>query len=254
LTFGAIPDKLIYSLGEELHESENERVFVKALCLAQPVDFFIGMTQLMNTRCLSLILAAIFLAAVLPSVANATLAADGTAIISDSFPLNYPTDPEFYAHIDYAVYAPGIYSNSYLFTGKYVYCYQLFDDLGSTSSIMSLDINIDLDARVGLITYDTASPSGVAGGINPLFCGYDPGQVRYGFSSDNPVTVGQHSSVLLFTSDFAPDSIMGTGLLGTTTSGSYLVQLPVPAPEPASVLLLALVAPALLRIRRQNRR
>jgi hypothetical protein len=203
----------------------------------------------MNTRCLSVILVAVSIVAVGPSVANATLADDSTAIISNSILLNYTTEPEFFAHIDYAVYAPGIYSNSYLFTGKYVYCYQLFDDWSSTSSIMSLDIDIDLDAGVGLITYDTASPSGAAGGINPLFCGYDMGQVQYGFSSGNPVTVGQHSSVLLFTSDFAPDSIMGTGLLGTTTAGNYFVQLPVPAPEPASLLLLAMPAPALLKTR-----
>jgi hypothetical protein len=211
-------------------------------------------TQLMNTRCLSAILAAVSIVAGLPSVANATLADDSNAIISDSFLLNYTTEPEFFAHIDYAVYAPGIYSNSYLFSGKYVYCYQLFDDSASTSSIISLDISIDLDAGVGLTTYDTASPSGVAGGIIPSFYAHELGQVRYGFSWDNPITVNQHSSVLLFTSDFAPDSIMGTGLLGTATAGSCLVQLPVPTPEPASVLLLALAAPSLLRIRRQNRK
>ncbi len=208
----------------------------------------------MNTRCLSAIFAAVSIAAVLPSVANATLAADGTAIISDSFPLNYTTEPEFYAHIDYAVYAPGIYKNiPFFLSDKYVYCYQLFDDPGSTSSIMSLDINLGLDASVGLMTYDTASPSGEPGGINPSFFTHDPGQVRYGFFSE-PITVNQYSSVLLFTSDSAPDKIMGTGLLNSTTAGSYFVQLPVPAPEPASVLLLALAAPALLRISRQNRK
>jgi hypothetical protein len=212
------------------------------------------MTQLMNTRCILAILAAISIVAVLPSVANAALADDPNAMISNSFLLSYTTEPEFFAHIDYAVYAPGIYKNSYLFTGKYVYCYQLFDDSSSTSSIMSLDINIDLDAGVGLTTYDTASPSGVAGGINPSFCGSNPGLVQYAFPSYNPITVNQYSSVLLFTSDFAPDSIRGTGLLDTTTAGSYLVQLPVPTPEPASVLFLALAAPALLRIRRQNRK
>ena len=211
-------------------------------------------TQLMNTRCVSAILAAIFFAAGLPSVANATLADDSNAIISNSFWLSYTTEPEFFAHIDYAVYAPGIYSSSYLFLGKYVYCYQLFDDSASTSSIMSLDIYIGPDAGVGLTTYDTASPSGVAGGINPSFYAHDLRGVQYGFSWDNPITVNQHSSVLLFTSDFAPNSIMGTGLLGTTSAGSYFVGLPVPTPEPASVLLLALAAPALLRIRRQNRK
>jgi len=209
----------------------------------------------MNTRCLSAILTAVSIAAVLPSVANATLADDSNAIISDSFLLSYATEPEFYAHIDYAVYAPGIYSNiPYFLSNKYVYCYQLFDDWRSTSSIVSLDISIDLDAGVGFTSYDTASPSGAAGGINPSFYGAEPGLVQYGFSSDNPVTVNQHSSVLLFTSDFAPDSIMGTGLLGTATAGSYFVELPVPTPEPASVLLLALAAPALLKIHRQNRK
>jgi hypothetical protein len=206
----------------------------------------------MNTRCLSAILAAIFLAAGLHSVANAALADDSTAIISDSVSFSRTTSPEFFGHIDYAVYAPGNYSGSYSFPDKYIYCYQLFNDPTSTSNIMSLDININPDASVDSTNFDTASLSGVAGGINPVFYAFSRGQVQYVFSSHNPISVDQHSSVLIFTSDFAPDSIMGTGFLGTATAGNFSVQLPVPTPEPASLLLLALATPFLLKTRRRK--
>jgi hypothetical protein len=207
----------------------------------------------MNTRCLSAILAAIFLAAGLPSVANATLADDSNAIISDSVSISRTTNPKFFAHIDYAVYSPGEYPGSLTFPAdKYVYCYQLFNVSTSTSNIMSLDINIDPDASVDSTNYDTASLSGIAGGINPAVYIYSRDQVQYGFTSRNLVTVNQHSSVLIFTSAFAPDSIMGTGFLGTTTAGNFTIQLPVPTPEPASLLLLALASPVLLNARRRK--
>jgi hypothetical protein len=45
---------------------------------------------------------------------------------------------------------------------------------------------------------------------------------------------------------------MGTGLLNTTTAGSFSVQIPVPNPEPASLLFLTLAAPFLLKTRRHK--
>jgi hypothetical protein len=197
---------------------------------------------------------AMAMAAGLPSVANATLADDPIAIISGSFSISQTTSPKFFTHIDYAVYAPGDYIGSYSFPGEYVYCYQLFNDSTSMSNINALTINIAPDAIVDSTNYDTASLFGIAGGINPVFYAYSRDQVQYLFNSRNPITVNQHSSVLIFTSDFAPDSIMGTGLLGTTTAGSFSVQIPVPNPEPASLLLLALAAPFLLKTRGRNQK
>ena len=96
-----------------------------------------------------------------------------------------------------------------------------------------------------------ASFSGAAEGINPMFYAYSRDQVQYLFNSRSPIAVNQHSSVLIFTSDFAPDSIMGTGYLGTTTA-NFSVQIPVPTPEPASLLLLTLASPFLLKTRRHK--
>ena len=203
----------------------------------------------MNTRCLSAILAVVFLAAGLPSVANATLADDYTAIISDSVSISRTTNPKFFAHIDYAVYAPGEYPGSLTFpAGKYVYCYQLFNDSTSTSNITSLTINLDTASIAYNPYYDVASGSGVSGGItlpgttNPSV---NSSAISYNFGNrDNTILANHYSVVLLFMSDYAPDTIMGTGHLDTN-AGSFSVQLPVPTPEPASLLILALAAPAL---------
>ena len=206
----------------------------------------------MKTKLLSAILAVICIAAGLPSVANAALADDSAAIVAGSFVISHTTSPKFFAHIDYAVYAPGYYTGSYSFPDEYVYCYQLFNDSTSTSNINALTINIAPDAIVDIANYDTASFSGAAGGINPVFYAYSRDQVQYLFSSRNTIAVNQYSSVLIFTSDFAPDSTMGTGYLGTTTAGSFSVQIPVPTPEPASLLFLTLASPFLLKTRRHK--
>lgn len=199
-----------------------------------------------------MILAVVSIAAGLPSVANATLADDSDTIIAGSFSISQTTSPKFFSHIDYAVYAPGNYSGSYSFPNEYVYCYQLSNDSTSTSNILSFTINIDPDASVDITNYDAASLSGIAGGINPAFYAYSRDQVQYLFSShSNPFNANQHSSVLIFTSDFAPDPIMGTGYLDTT-AGDFSVQIPVPTPEPASLLLLTLASPFLLKTRRHK--
>jgi hypothetical protein len=192
-------------------------------------------------------------AACMSSAANASLADDTIAIISDSFSISKTTSPKFFASIDYAVYAPGDYSGSRTFPAdQYVYCYQLFNITTSTSDITSLIINIAGNANVNTVIYDTASSSGAAGGVNPAFYAFNGGQVQYTYTSRNPVTVNQHSSVLIFTSDFAPDPILGTGTLGTILAGNFSVALPVPTPEPASLLLLSLGMPLLTKIRKRK--
>lgn len=242
------------SFGEEFHESENERVFAKALCLAQPVDFFIRATQLMNTRCLSAILAAVFLAAGLPSVANATLADDSTAItFGQTPPFSYTaTTPNLFGHVDYAVYAPGNYSGSLSFPAdQYVYCYQIF--VSSTSGAIGFfTVNLDSDATAYSQTSDTASASGVPGGSVPTSSSISVQNdfVTYNFARTAAITANNHSVVLLFTSDFAPQ--LGEGIVSGAFPGSVHIELPTPTPEPASVLLLALASPVLLRIRRRK--
>ncbi len=199
-----------------------------------------------------MILAAISIAAGLPSVANAALADDSAAIIAGSFSISQTTSPNFFAHIDYAVYAPGDYVGSYSFPDEYVYCYQLFNDSTSTSNIASLTIDLKTASIAYNPYYDAASGSGVSGGSTSSTPGLTPDAITYNFGIRSAITVNNHSVVLLFTSDSLPDSIMGTGLLNTTTAGSFSVQIPVPNPEPASLLFLTLAAPFLLKTRRHK--
>jgi hypothetical protein len=204
----------------------------------------------MKTKLLSAVLAAVSIATGLPSVAKATLADDSAAIISGSFSISRTTSPKFFAHIDYAVYSPGEYPGSQTFPeDKYVYCYQLFNDSTSTSIINSLIINLDTTSIAYNPYYDTASGSGVSGGITSLTPNTTIDAITYNFGTRSAITANNHSVVLLFTSDFAPDSIMSTELLGTA-SGSFSIQIPVPTPEPASLFLLALASPFLLKTRR----
>jgi len=207
----------------------------------------------MNARYLTLVLTMVF-AIGLSATANAdTLATNSSALASGSASISQSTTPKFFAHVDYAVYSPGDYPGSLTFPAdKYVYCYQLFNDSTSTSNITSLNIGIDPLASVSNTNYDSAPLSGMTGGVNPASYGYSNNQVQYVFTSRNSIAVNQHSSVLIFTSDLAPDSIMGTGLLGTVNAGSFKVAIPVPIPEPASVFILALGTPALLAIRRRK--
>jgi hypothetical protein len=210
----------------------------------------------MKTKYLSLILAAIYIAACLPSIANATIANDATAIMHGSQDFNRPSDQKFFARIDYAVYALGNYPGSLTFPAdKFVYCYQLFNLTTSTTNINSLTINLDTDLIASYNPYyDTASGSGASGGSIPPIPTVGSDTIYYNFTSrGTAILTNQHSAVLLFTSDFAPVLTIDAGT-ATDTYGSFTFKLPIPTPEPASVLLLALAAPTLLRIRGRNRK
>ncbi len=209
----------------------------------------------MNTRCLSAILAAVFLAGGLPSVANATLAGDYTAIISGSVSISQTTSPKFFAHIDYAVYEIDDYPGSQTFTsGEYVYCYQIFNDSTSTGNINSLTIDIDTATIAYSPYYDTDSGSGTSGGKVATGLSVGSSAISYIFGSRSAISANNYSVVLLFTSDYAPDTTLGTIILGTTTAGSFSVQFPVPTPEPASLLLLLPALPFLLKTHRRNQK
>ena len=213
----------------------------------------------MNTRCISAILAAIFLAAGLPSVANAALADDSSAIISGSVSISRTTYPEFSAYIDYAVYSPGGYPGSLTFPAdKYVYCYQLFNDPISTN-IVSFKIDLGTNLIAYNPYYDSASGSGAPGGsILPGTWGpfVGEGMIFYNFTTQNAIPADQYSAVLLFTSDFAPALTIDAGTVRDIQGGRFTMQLPTPLPtlipEPASLLLLALASPALLKTRRRK--
>jgi hypothetical protein len=224
-------------------------VFARALCLAQPVDFFKRVTQLMSTRCLSAILAAIFLATGLSSVANAALSLDGaTVLTSGPAPFNYDTAPKLFGRVDYTVYSPGSLS----FPDKYVYCYQIYD-YTTSSDIGSFTINLCSVATAYNPNWDAST-----GGINPISASLQENvllqqnDVVYTFSSRAPITAYHNSSVLFFTSDFSWQ--LGSGVITDTskTSHASVSSIPVPTPEPASLLLLTLATPFLLKTRRRK--
>jgi hypothetical protein len=202
----------------------------------------------MNTKNSSVLLAVILFTTVLTSAVYAALSSDANAIISDQVAFSHTSSPKLFGHIDYAVYAPGDYIGSLSFPDKFVYCYQIFNNPTSTA-VSSFIISLDQDAAAYNPTYDAASASGVSGGINPTAYTLTPNSVSY-FSPRNAIPADQHSSVLLFTSDSAPT--IGTGFVAGALTGSISVQLPTLVPEPTTLVLLALAAPAFIRTRRHK--
>ena len=205
-----------------------------------------AITQLMNTRCLSAILAAIFLAAGLPSVANAAFYDSTDFLIAGQSPRFDNSSLQLYGYVDYAVYAPGDFTGASALEDKYYYCYQIFDS--STSAPIS-KFTFDLDS--GVTAYSPGSFVFSAGDITPNAESFNAPIVTYFFNTrGNNITANHNSSVLFFAADSGPvidiDSGTITGASGTTVS------LPAPTPEPASILLLTLATPFLLKTRRRK--
>jgi hypothetical protein len=204
----------------------------------------------MNTRYLP-ILAAILLTAGLPSVANASLGAfydDTNPLISGQASF-FSSSSQLYGYIDYAVYAPGDFTGSTPFpAGKYAYCYQIFDS--STSSPIGR-FTLDLDS--GVTAYSPGSFAFSSGDIKPNDKSFDAPIVTYFFNTRTTNIAANHNSyVLFYAGDFGPET--GSGTIFGALNGSVSVQIPAPTPEPASIFLLALAAPALLKIRGRNRK
>jgi len=199
----------------------------------------------MNTRCLSAILAAIFLAAGLPSVANAAFY-DGTDTLISGQASFFNSSSQLYGYVDYAVYSPGdfIYSDS--FPDKFFYCYQIFND-PTSSSIGRFTVNLDS----GETAYSTDDFVFSEGDINPLTIFSGPTTVAYLFNSSYRIPANRNSSVLFFAADsgLTTNSVIITG----TTTGSVTFDIPATIlPEPASVLFLSLGAPLLMKARRRK--
>jgi hypothetical protein len=191
-------------------------------------------------------------AACLPSVANASLADDSTAIMFGQTPqFSYTaTTPKLFGYVDYAVYAPGDYSGSISFPAdQYVYCYQIFV-LPTSGAIGFFTVNLDSDATAYNQTFDALASSGVSGGSAPSSSSIQNNTVNYVFARTAAITANNHSDVLIFSSNFAPQ--FGDGVVSGTLPGSVHIEIPTPTPEPASLLLMTLAAPALLRIRRRK--
>jgi hypothetical protein len=200
----------------------------------------------MNNRCLSAILAAIFLAAGLPSVANAAFY-DGTDTLISGRASFSNSSSQLYGYVDYAVYSPGDFIGSDSFPDKFFYCYQIFGS-STSSNIGRFIVNLDSDVTAYSPDYFIFS----ADDIKPNYATIQQNDVVYMFNGR--ITANHNSYVLFFAGDFGPGIDSGT-IIGTLI-GSTEVQIPIPTleptPEPASLLLLALASPALLKTRRRK--
>ena len=225
--------------GEGLQKSENERVFAEALCLAQPVCFFKRVTQLMNTRCLSAILAAILL------VSSAASAAfyDGTETFDSGQVSFYSSASQLYGYVDYAVYSPGYFPWSDSFPDQFFYCYQIFN-AAESSNIARFIVSPDS----GVTAYSPDYFLFSADDIEPIYAGIQQNDVFYIF--DSRIPANQNSSVLFFAADSG--SITNSVIIAGTMTGSISFQIPATAPEPASVLFMSLAVPFLLKLRRRK--
>ena len=227
-----------------LRESENERVF-GVLCGADAVYwFFKRATQLMIAKFLTVMLAVAFIAAGLPSVANAAFY-DGTDTLISGQASFFDPSVQLYGYVDYAVYSPGNFAGSDSFPDKFFYCYQIFDS-PTSSSIGRFTVNLNS----GETAYSPDDFVFSAGDISPVSEFTNSNIVAYLFNSESQITPGNNSSVLFFAADSgtATDSVIITGAI----AGSVTVQIPVPTPEPASLILLMLASPFLLKTRRNK--
>ena len=199
----------------------------------------------MNTRCLSAILAAIFLAVGLPSAADAAFYDYTDTLISGRS--SFSSSPsQLYGYVDYAVYSSDYFNGYDSFPDQFVYCYQIFNSTES-SNIARFIVGLDSDVTAYSPDYYLVS----ADDIKPNYAILQENDVVYSFSR---ITADHNSYVLFFASDIGPEIYPGT-IIGTLFGGTS-VQIPIPAtepaPEPASLLLFALAAPAMLKTRRRK--
>lgn len=140
--------------------------------------------------------------------------------------------------VDYAVYAPGDYPSTDPSSGSdYVYAYQAFVATGS-EDLYTFSVGL-IDSLFVNTTGDDAT-YGAAAGIGPDLISVTPGSVVY----ELEVLADENSTVLLFTSDFAP-----TMQPASVLSGGFQDQqaVPSPLPEPSTVALLGVAGLGLLR-------
>jgi len=178
-------------------------------------------------------------------LADAALYDDPTAIVSDRVTFSIPG---FAGAVDYAVFAPGSYSGSVGFPNQYVYAYQLFNDAASSVFVDYFSVGLYPDVGVVSAAYDPFCDGAVPGGIAPTSHLILSQSALFIFQS-NPVHLSEHSYALLLASERAP--VMGSGFISGGFTGGRLLELPTPnpVPEPSCLLLFAVGAILIRRIK-----
>jgi len=142
------------------------------------------------------------------------------------------------ADVDYAVFAPGAFGAA--FPGldpsggtEYVYAYQV-ENTDPATDISKLTVGLDGDEPLGTIGF--IPDAGLHDPADELFVGAPPTSAAWDFSAATPLPSGVTSAILIFTSAAGPEWDTGT------THGVFADQqaLPSPAPEPASLALMAM--------------
>ncbi len=140
------------------------------------------------------------------------------------------------ANVDYAVFAPGTFDAA--FPGQdpsggteYVYAYQI-DNLDT--DISKFTVGLDGDEPLGTIGF--VSAIGLVDPTASSFIGAGPTSAAWDYTAPGALTNGNSSAVLIFTSAAAPERDTAT----VAADWSNTQYLPSPAPEPASLALLAL--------------
>jgi hypothetical protein len=142
--------------------------------------------------------------------------------------------------VEYAVFAPGQYAGSDISGGSdYIYAYQIFSDSASNVAVDFFSVDVSAGS-INAVGADTTY--GVLAGVNPLAFNF-PQSAGYMFIY-SALQPGQHSSVMLFSSDYAPTmgfgTVSGGGLSGMGALPTILI------PEPAT---MALLIPAIMALR-----
>lgn len=144
--------------------------------------------------------------------------------------------------VAYAVYDSAVYNANGRFDpsqgqDKYIYAFQFFNTVNSNTNAKTFSIAVPEGVTVDNVTYDETI--GIPSGILP-HSEKNHASIIWTFNN-NPIDIGQHSAVLLFTSNSEPlhDSITLSidndgGIIGDGAIASSTV------PEPATVMLLSL--------------
>ena len=131
-------------------------------------------------------------------------------------------------------------------TGLYTYLYTVVNWQSSSYSLTRLTLGIEGAGQYVDIGYLSGS-----GDVSPSDISVGSGSVLFDFDSPDDIGPGEESDTLFVTSAFPPDTVFASIFNhGTAATG----EVPAPAPEPSTMLLLGSLATGLSVARRARAR